>query len=115
MLVMTQHERSGSGLESEQAQHEKEERFFDAVGRPRKLAAGAMSAMQREFQKGIPSRELAERYGVSVSLVLTICYHTPKGKPQVRPEPEQKRQVVIPADARELFEDAVADIVEETQ
>jgi hypothetical protein len=91
-------ERAGSAIESEQAQHEAEERFYDAVGRPRKLAAGAMSAIQREFKKGIGTRELAERYGVSVSLILTICYHTPKGKPRERPAPAQTRQVVIPND-----------------
>lgn len=90
-------ERAGSGIESEQAQHEAEERFYDAVGRPRKLAAGAMSAIMREFQKGAGTRELAERYGVSVSLVLTICYHTPKGNGK-RPAPPEKRQVVIPND-----------------
>lgn len=92
------HERSGAALESEQAQHEAQEFFYDAVGRRRKLAAGAMSAMQREFQKGIPTRELAERYGVSISLVLTICYHTPKGQPRQRPKPLDKRPVVIPND-----------------
>lgn len=90
-------ERAGSAIESEQAQHEAEERYYDAVGRPRKLASGAMSAIMREFQKGAGTRELAERYGVSVSLVLTICYHTPKGNGK-RPEPKQKREVVIPND-----------------
>lgn len=97
----TENDRAGSVVESEQAQHEAEERFYDAVGRPRKLAAGAMSAIMREFQKGAGTRELAERYGVSVSLVLTICYHTPKGKPastphggRRRPAPAQQRQVV---------------------
>jgi hypothetical protein len=89
-------ERAGVGIESEQAQHETEERFYDAVNRPRKLAAGAMSAIQREFEKGTPTRDLAERYGVSVSLILTICYHTPKGTPRKRPEPEAQRQVVYP-------------------
>lgn len=96
-------ERSGSAIESEQAQKEPEERFYDAVGRPRKLAAGAMSAIQREFQFGVPTKDLAERYGISVSLVLTICYHTPKGTlaktpagGRKRPAPAEKRQVVIP-------------------
>lgn len=98
MLQMAElNERAGSGIESEQAQHEAEERFFDAVGRPRKLAAGAMSAIMREFQKGESTRDLAERYGVSVSLVLTICYHTPKGNGK-RPAPQEKRQVVIKDD-----------------
>lgn len=91
-------ERAGAGIESEQAQKETEERYFDAVGRARKLAAGAMKAIQREFENGVATRELAERYGVSVSLILTICYHTPKGQPLRRPAPQEKRQVVIPKD-----------------
>lgn len=95
-IIAEQHERSGSAIESEQAQHEPHEYFYDAVGRRRKLAAGAMSAIQREFEKGVPARELAERYGVSSGLVLTICYFTPKGSPLKRPAPPEKRQVVIP-------------------
>lgn len=95
-IEQQQNERSGSALESEQAQHEPQEYFYDAVGRRRKLAAGAMSAIQREFAKGVPARELAERYGVSSGLVLTICYFTPKGQPRQRPRPPEKRPVVIP-------------------
>lgn len=94
----TAHERSGSGIESEQAQHEPEEYYFDAVGRRRKLASGAMRAIQREFERGTPTRDLAERYGVSTNLILTICYHNRKGAPRQRPAPAEKRQVVIPAD-----------------
>lgn len=88
-MTFIENERAGGAVEAEAEQHE--HRYFDAVGRPRKLAAGAMRAMQREFEAGIPSRELAERYGVSISLVLTICYHTPKGAPLRRPDmPDQK-------------------------
>jgi hypothetical protein len=73
-----------------------EERFYDAVGRPRKLAQGAMTAIQREFRKGnLTTKELAERWGVSVSLILTICYHVPRGTGK-RPKPQDKRPVVIP-------------------
>jgi hypothetical protein len=50
--------------------------FTDAVGRPRKLSAGAMQAVMNDFARGAKSRELAERYGVSTSLIRTICYHT---------------------------------------
>jgi hypothetical protein len=82
---------------SEQGHHQPEQRYFDAVGRPRKLAQGAMTAIQREFRKGTGTRELAERWGVSVSLILTICYHTPKGTGK-RPKPEDKRPVVIQFD-----------------
>lgn len=88
-MTFIENERAGGAIEGELVEHE--QRYFDAVGRPRKLAAGAMKAMQREFEAGIPSRELAERYGVSISLVLTICYHTPKGAPLRRPDmPDQK-------------------------
>lgn len=99
-----QNERAGAGIESEQAQHEKEDRYFDAVGRPRKLAAGAMTAIMREFQNGAGTRELAERYGVSVSLILTICYHTPKGNGK-RPEPEKHRQVDYSKQAKATTDD----------
>lgn len=86
-------DRAGSQLETE---HDHEARYYDAVGRPRKLASGAMTAMQREFRHGVPTRELASRYGVSVSLVLTICYHTPKGQPRKRPAPQTLRPVIYP-------------------
>lgn len=85
-------ERAGSSLEAEMDQHET--RYYDSVGRPRKLASGAMTAMQREFRHGTPTKELASRYGVSVSLVLTICYHTPKEKARKRPAPELLRPVI---------------------
>lgn len=90
-------------IESEQAQHEPEERFYDSVGRPRKLAAGAMTAIMREYRKGkFTTKQLAERYGVSVSLILTIVYHTPKGQPVKRPAPHQQRQVTyLNADAEQ--------------
>lgn len=90
-------------IESEQAEHEPEERFYDSVGRPRKLAAGAMTAIMREYKKGkFTTKQLAERYGVSVSLILTIVYHTPKGEPVKRPAPHQQRQVTyLNADAEE--------------
>jgi hypothetical protein len=82
------HERAGAGLEEEQ-QHDGY--YYDAVGRRRKLAAGAMKAIQREFEAGVSARELGERYGVSSGLVLTICYFTPKGAPLRRPDmPDQK-------------------------
>jgi hypothetical protein len=91
-------ERAGSSFEEEGIH---EIRYYDAVGRPRKLASGAMTAMQREFQHGTPTRELASRYGVSVSLVLTICYHVPKGQPRKRPAPQKMRPVIyaVPDDS----------------
>lgn len=94
LVTDDEHER----IESEQAQHETEHRYFDSVGRPRKLAAGAMSAIMREYKKGnFTTKQLAERYGVSVSLILTIVYHTPRGTGK-RPAPERMRPVVVPND-----------------
>jgi len=87
-------ERAGSSLETEITTHGI--KYYDAVGRPRKLASGAMTAMQREFRHGTPTRELASRYGVSVSLVLTICYHVPKGEQRKRPAPQTLRPVIYP-------------------
>jgi hypothetical protein len=88
-------ERSGSRLEAENDHHLG--KYYDAVGRPRKLASGAMTAMQREFRYGVPTRELASRYGVSVSLVLTICYFTPKKQTQrSRPAQPRLRPVIYP-------------------
>lgn len=88
----TENERAGSRLEAVPAPVEGQaDRYFDSVGRPRKLAAGAMKAIQREFEAGVSSTELAERYGVSTNLILTICYFTPKGSPLRRPPmPELK-------------------------
>ena len=49
--------------------------FTDHVGRPRKLSHGAIQAVMREYAAGAATRTLAERYGVSTSLIRTICYH----------------------------------------
>jgi hypothetical protein len=91
------HTRAGERVESPQAQHEHEGRYIDPLsGRPRKLASGAMTAIQREFSQGVPTRELAQRYGVSTSLILQVCYFTPKGTPPQRPRPLDKRPVIYP-------------------
>lgn len=50
--------------------------FTDSVGRPRKLSAGAMSAICAAYAKGAASQDLAKEYGVSRSLILTVVYHT---------------------------------------
>lgn len=50
--------------------------FWDAVGRPRKLSNGAMLSMMDDFAHGATTRQLAEAYGVSTSLVRVVCYHT---------------------------------------
>jgi hypothetical protein len=50
--------------------------YTDYVGRPRKLSAGAIRAVMRDFANGVATKDLAERYGVSRSLILTICYNT---------------------------------------
>ena len=94
-------ERAGART-SQQTHIVQESRYLDPLsGRPRKLASGAMSAIQREFSQGIPTRELAERYGVSTSLILQVCYFTPKGHPPTRPRPLDQRPVVMPVDTDE--------------
>jgi hypothetical protein len=50
--------------------------YTDYVGRPRKLSAGAIEAIMREYARGVRTKDLAERYGVSTSLIRTVCYHT---------------------------------------
>lgn len=54
------------------------EYFLDAVGRRRKLSAGSILAIQREFRAGAKTADLAESYGVSTSLIRTITYNTPR-------------------------------------
>jgi hypothetical protein len=92
-------ERAGERIQSQQTHIVQASRYVDPLsGRPRKLASGAMTAIQREFQSGIPTRELAERYGVSTSLILQVCYFTPKGTPPTRPRPLDQRPVVMPVE-----------------
>jgi len=94
-------ERAGARI-SQQTQVVAEGRYIDPLsGRPRKLASGAMTAIQREFSQGIPTRELAERYGVSTSLILQVCYFTHKGTPPKRPRPLDQRPVVMPAETND--------------
>lgn len=50
--------------------------YTDYVGRPRKLSAGAILAVMSDYANGAKTRDLAERYGVSTTLIRTICYHT---------------------------------------
>lgn len=95
-MAEKRHERAGAQIESEQAQLDQHARYIDPLsGRPRKLAAGAMKAIQREFQFGTPTRELAQKYGVSTSLILQVCYFTHKGIPPKRPRPLDKRPVIF--------------------
>lgn len=49
--------------------------YIDHVGRPRKLSEGAMIAIMYSYKNGEKTRALAESYGVSTSLIRTICYH----------------------------------------
>lgn len=56
--------------------------YTDYVGRPRKLSAGAIRAVTKDYYNGVATKDLAERYGVSRSLILTICYHTPRKNPK---------------------------------
>lgn len=54
--------------------------FTDHVGRPRKLSHGAILDIQRRFRHGELTATLATQYGVSTSLIRTICYNTPREK-----------------------------------
>jgi hypothetical protein len=65
------------GRSKPQKRHEAEY-FLDAVGRRRKLSAGAMRQIQAEYANGIPVPDLAEAWGVSTSLVRTVVYSTPR-------------------------------------
>lgn len=60
------------------AGHRAGEYYLDAVGRRRKLSAGAMRDIRFAYFKGTPSRELAEQYRVSTSLIRTVVYSTPR-------------------------------------
>lgn len=78
----------------------KAEYFFDAVGRRRKLSAGAIISLQREFREGAKTADLAETYGISVSLVRTITYNTPRNSDATRID-----------EARRALQEAYSDLV----
>jgi hypothetical protein len=50
--------------------------YTDHVGRRRKLSHGAMLRIMSDFAAGVPTRQLAEEWGVSTSLIRMVCYHT---------------------------------------
>lgn len=52
--------------------------YLDAVGRRRKLSAGAMQDIRMSYYNGESTRELAKAYRVSISLILTVVYNTPR-------------------------------------
>lgn len=54
------------------------EYHIDSVGRRRKLSAGAMEDIRADFRDGVPAKLLAREWGVSVSLILSVCYNTPR-------------------------------------
>lgn len=54
--------------------------YTDYVGRRRKLTPGAQHEVMRMWMEGRPTQEIADAFGISTTLVRTICYHTPKGK-----------------------------------
>lgn len=58
--------------------HQAGDFYFDSVGRRRKLSDGAMKDIRRSYYEGVPARELSESYRVSVSLILTVVYNTPR-------------------------------------
>jgi hypothetical protein len=53
--------------------------YTDDVGRRRKLTPGAQHEVMRMWMAGESARMIADTFGISTSLVRTICYHTRKG------------------------------------
>ena len=62
--------------------------YTDDVGRRRKLSPGAMHQVMQMWMDGESARVIAEVFGISTSLVRTICYHTRKGEARIRTEEE---------------------------
>lgn len=62
--------------------------YLDSVGRRRKLSGGAIKDIQRSFYEGEPAVKLAEAYGVSVGLIRSAVYNTPREKDLDRMEEE---------------------------
>lgn len=60
------------------AAYYKADYYLDAVGRRRKLSAGAMLAIQEAFASGAKTSDLADMYGVSTTTIRTITYLTPR-------------------------------------
>lgn len=54
--------------------------YTDNVGRRRKLTPGAQHELMRMWQNGDSTQLIADTFGVSTTLVRTICYHTRRGK-----------------------------------
>jgi uncharacterized protein (UPF0248 family) len=54
----------------------KQDFYYDAVGRRRKLSAGAMKDIQRQYADGIPSADLAAQYSVSRTTITNVVYST---------------------------------------
>jgi hypothetical protein len=52
--------------------------FYDSVGRRRKLSDVQMRTVRRLFAEGAKVVDLAERFGVSPSLISNITYNTPR-------------------------------------
>ena len=60
------------------------EYHVDSIGRRRKLNAAAMARIRREFYHGMPATQLAKEWGVSVSLIRSVCYNTPRKADLIR-------------------------------
>jgi len=58
------------------AAYYKADYYLDAVGRRRKLSAGAMLSIQEAFASGAKTSDLADAYGVSTTTIRTITYLT---------------------------------------
>ncbi|QGJ92865.1 hypothetical protein PBI_BEAGLE_106 [Arthrobacter phage Beagle] len=69
------------------AAYYKADYYLDAVGRRRKLSAGAMLAIQQAFAAGAKTSDLADQYGVSTTTIRTITYLTPRQRDLDRIQP----------------------------
>lgn len=50
--------------------------YFDAVGRRRKLSESTMNQIRKAYANGATTGELAQAYGITKTLVGTVCYNT---------------------------------------
>lgn len=54
----------------------KQDFYYDAVGRRRKLSGGAIKDVQQQYADGVSSADLAAQYQVSRTTISNIVYNT---------------------------------------
>ena len=78
----------GGALMAKELDFEPNPYYTDDVGRRRKLSVGAQHQVMRMWMAGESAAVIADAFGISTSLVRTICYHTRKGTARL-PEHDQ--------------------------